>query len=58
MARDKRKVVFYGPRKKKFGHHWTIKSRSTMTNTVYNAMKTAHIGNGGRRVLPEDIAYR
>jgi hypothetical protein len=23
MARDKKKVVFYGPRKKKFGHHWS-----------------------------------
>jgi hypothetical protein len=22
LARDKKKVVFYGPRKKKFDHHW------------------------------------
>jgi hypothetical protein len=24
MARDKKKVVFYGPRKIKFGHHYSI----------------------------------
>jgi hypothetical protein len=34
MAHDKKKVVFYGPRKKKFGHHWYISYVKFFFNVV------------------------